>query len=176
MATAAMMGTMCRNNTISPSYGSGTGLRATTSNHTQHAWLKHHMAMPVAMRLQNKRVCPRLSKAFREETMTAAAIASSGVRSPMATRKKGLGNTAGARAKPTSRPTPQTSAEMWGLDTSSHHMTFATRCLDHRQVTEGYYGNLRARRERFSRWRDGRLARPPGGDARLSISPIAPRG
>ncbi len=78
--------------------------------------------------------------------MTAAAIASSGVRSPMATRKKGLGNTAGARAKATSRPTPQTSAEMWGLDITLHHMTFAARCLDHRQVTEGYYGNLRARR------------------------------
>ena len=27
-------------------------------------------------------------------------------------------------------------------------MTLAARCLDHRQVTEGYYGNLRARRER----------------------------
>src|SRR5450759_636086 len=143
MATAAMMGTTRRNNTISPWKGSGTGLRTTTSNHTQHAWLKHHMAIPVAMRLQNRRVCPRLSKAFLAERMKAAVIASSGIRSPIATRKKGLGNTTGASAKASSRPTPQRSAEIWSRDTAFHHMTFAIRCLDHGLVTGCHYGNVR---------------------------------
>jgi porphobilinogen synthase len=32
---------------------------------------------------------------------------------------------------------------MWGRDTTLHHMTFATICLDHGLVTRGYYGNLR---------------------------------
>ncbi len=99
-----------------------------TSNHVQHDWLKHHMAMPAAMRPQNRRVCPRLSKAFAAETAKAARMTNSGIRFPMATRKNGLGNTAGARAKASSRPTAATSAEMWFLDTSLHHMTFAMRC------------------------------------------------
>src|SRR6266478_2448298 len=143
MDTAAMIGTMCRNNTISPWKGSGRGLRITTSNHVQHAWLKHHIAMPAVIRLQKSRVCPRLSKAFLAETMKAAVITSSGIKSPMATRNKGLGNTTGARAKASSRPTPQRSNEMWGRDTTLHHMTFATICLDHGLVTGGYYGNVR---------------------------------
>jgi hypothetical protein len=32
-------------------------------------------------------------------------------------------------------------------DTTLHHMTFATRCLDHVLVTGGYYGNVRGRYE-----------------------------
>src|SRR5258708_36749822 len=64
MDTAAMIGTMCRNNTISPWKGAGRGLRITTSNHAQHAWLKHHIAMPAVLRLQNRRVWPPLSKGF----------------------------------------------------------------------------------------------------------------
>src|SRR5271167_4943821 len=144
MATAAMIGTTCRNNTISPWKGSGTGLRSTTSNHTQHDWLKHHMAMPVVIRLQNKRVCPRLSKVFLAQRMEAAIINSSGTMSPITTRKKGLGNTAGARAKASSKPTPQKSDEMWFRDTTLHDMTFAARCLDHRLVTCGYFRNARA--------------------------------
>jgi porphobilinogen synthase len=32
---------------------------------------------------------------------------------------------------------------MWGRDTTLHHMTFATICLDHGLVTRGYYGNVR---------------------------------
>jgi porphobilinogen synthase len=32
---------------------------------------------------------------------------------------------------------------MWGRDTTLHHMTFATICLDHGLVTGGYYGNVR---------------------------------
>jgi hypothetical protein len=39
--------------------------------------------------------------------------------------KKGIGKHWGARAKASSRPTPETSAEMWFRDTSLHHMTFA---------------------------------------------------
>src|ERR1019366_8973588 len=140
MATAAMMGTTCRNSTISPWKGSGTGLRTTTSNHAQHAWLKHHMTMPAVIRLQNRRGCPPLSKAFLTGRMAAATINSSGIRSPMATRKKGLGNTAGARAKASRRPTPQRSDEIWSRDTALHHMTFGTRCLDHGLVTGGYCG------------------------------------
>src|ERR1700676_3916734 len=143
MDTAAMMGTTCRNNTTSPPKGSGSGLRITTSNHIQHAWLKHHIAMPAVIRLQNRRVCPRLSRAFLAETMKAAAITSSGTASPIARRKKGLGNTTGARTKASSRPAPQRSDGMWGRDTTLHHMTFATICLDHGLVTRGYYGNVR---------------------------------
>src|SRR5260221_3304193 len=144
MDRAAMIGTMCRNNTISPWKGSGRGLRITTSNHVQHAWLKHHIAMPAVMRLQNRRVCPRLSKAFLAETMKAAVITSKGTTSPTATRKIGRGNTTGASAKASSRPTPQRSHEMWGRDTTLHHMTSNTICLDHGLVTPGYYGNFRA--------------------------------
>ena len=33
---------------------------------------------------------------------------------------------------------------MWGRDTTLHHMTFATICLDHGLVTGGYYGNVRS--------------------------------
>src|ERR1700732_3161051 len=143
MDTAARIGTTCRNNTTSPPKGSGSGLPSTTSNHVQHAWLKHHMAMPAVIRLQNRRVCPRLSNAFLAETMKAVAIASSGTRSPMARRNEGLGNTTGARIKASSRPTPQRSDGMWGRDTTLHHMTFATICLDHGLVTGGYYGNVR---------------------------------
>src|SRR5580658_10155640 len=138
MATAAMIGTTWRNNTTSPGKGSGSGLRTTTSNHTQHAALKHHMPIAVVIRLQNKRVCPRLSKVFLAETMKAAVTTSSGTRSPMATRKKGLGNTAGARAKASNKPTPQKSAELRFRDTTLHHMTFAARCLDDGLVTGGY--------------------------------------
>src|SRR6202047_4533142 len=144
MDTAAMMGTTCRNNTTSPPKGSGSGLPTTTSNHVQHAWLKHHIAMPAVIRLQNRRVCPRLSRAFLAETMKAAAITSSGTASPIARRKKGLGNTTGARTKANSRPAPQRSDGMWGRDTTLHHMTFATICLDHGLVTRGYYGNVRS--------------------------------
>jgi porphobilinogen synthase len=126
-------------------------LRTITSNHTQHAWLKHHMAMPAVIRLQKRRVCPRLSKAFLAETMNAAAITSSGIKSPIATRNKGLGNTTGARTKASSRPTPQRINEMWGRDTTLHHMTFATICLDHGLVTGGYYGNVRPGLSGFGR-------------------------
>src|ERR1700732_481937 len=144
MDTAAMMGTTCRNSTTSPPKGSGSGLPNTTSTHIQHAWWKHHIAMPAVIRLQNRRVCPRLSRAFLAETMKAAAITSSGTASPIARRKKGLGNTTGARTKANSRPAPQRSDGMWGRDTTLHHMTFATICLDHGLVTRGYYGNHRA--------------------------------
>src|SRR5258706_307666 len=108
------------------------------------ARLKHHIAMPAVMRLQNRRVCPRLSKAFLAETMKAAVITSKGTTSPTATRKIGRGNTTGASAKASSRPTPQRSHEMWGRDTTLHHMTSNTICLDHGLVTPGYYGNFRA--------------------------------
>src|SRR5258708_246282 len=100
--------------------------------------------MPAVMRLQNRRVCPRLSKAFLAETMKAAVITSKGTTSPTAIRKIGRGNTTGASAKASSRPTPQRSHEMWGRDTTLHHMTSNTICLDHGLVTPGYYGNFRA--------------------------------
>src|SRR4029077_2055884 len=143
MDTAAMMGTTCRNNTISPWKGSGSGLRSTTSNHTQHAWLEHHMAMPAVIRLQKRRVCPRLSKAFLAQTIKAAVITSSGTTSPIARRSTGLGTITATRTKAGSRPTPQKSDEMWGRDTTLHHMTFSTICLDHGLVTRGYYSNHR---------------------------------
>src|SRR5450759_1273955 len=135
MATAAMMGTTCRNNTISPTKGSGNGLRTTTSSHTHKAWLKLHMTRPVVIRLQNRRVCPRLSQAFLAEGMQAAAITSSGIRSPMAVRKKGLGTTAGTKTKASSRPTPQSSDGMGRKDTTGHDTTFATIRLDDGSVT-----------------------------------------
>src|ERR1700680_2349427 len=142
MDTAAMMGTTCRNNTTSPPKGSGSGLRITTSNHIQHAWLNHHMAMPAVIRLQNRRVCPRLSRAFLAETIKAAVITSSGTTSPIARRSTGLGTITATRTKAGSRPTPQKSDEMWGRDTTLHHMTFAAICLDHGLVTCGYHGNF----------------------------------
>src|SRR6266404_6909380 len=151
MDTAAIIGTTCRNNTISPWKGSGSGLRITTSNHTQHAWLKHHMAMPAVIRLQNRRVCPRLSKAFLAEMRETAVITSSGITSPRARRKKGVGKISAARTKASSRPTPQRSNGMWGRDTTLHHMTFATICLDHGLVTRGYYGNVRPSSSEFER-------------------------
>ncbi len=40
---------------------------------------------------------------------------------------------------------------MWDLDITLHHMTFAARCLDHGQVTGGYYGNVRAVRAAAAR-------------------------
>src|ERR1035437_8194203 len=125
-----MMGTTCRNSTTSPAKGSGNGLRTTTSTHTHMAWLKPHMTRRVVIRLQNRRVCPRLSQAFLAEGMQAATITSSGIRSPMAVRKKGLGNTAGDRTKASSRPTPQRSDEMGRRDTAFHDTTFATIRLD----------------------------------------------
>lgn len=117
-ATAAMIGTMCRNRTISPGKGSGSGLRITSSNHAQHPSLKAHIAMPTDTKVQNRRVCPRLSKALRAETINAAPITSRGIRSPTAKRNKGLGTNASANAKASSRPTPPRSAEMWSRDTT----------------------------------------------------------
>ncbi len=136
-----MMGTTCRNNTISPEKGSGNGLRSTTSTHTHMAWLNPHMTRPVVIRLQNRRVCPRLSQAFLAEGMQAAAITSSGIRSPMAVRKKGLGNTAGTRAKASSRPTPQRSDGMGRRDNTFHDTTFATLLYDDGSVTSRSHGN-----------------------------------
>src|SRR5437899_5910197 len=40
---------------------------------------------------------------------------------------------------------------MWGRDTSLHHMTFATICLEHGLVTRGYYGNVRPSSIEFGR-------------------------
>jgi hypothetical protein len=40
---------------------------------------------------------------------------------------------------------------MWGLDTTLHHMMFATICLDHGLVTGGYYGNVRPSSSGFGR-------------------------
>ena len=40
---------------------------------------------------------------------------------------------------------------MWGRDTTLHHMTFATICLDHGLVTGGYYGNVRPSSSEFVR-------------------------
>src|SRR6202795_497479 len=99
------------------------------------------MAMPAAIRLQKRRLCPRLSRAFRAEKMNAVVIIRSGVKSPTAVRKCGFGKMIGARAKPASRQTPPKSAEICRRDTSSHHMMFASCCLDHGMVTLGYGGN-----------------------------------
>jgi hypothetical protein len=62
----------------------------------------------------------------------------------MATRKKALGNTTGARRKTSSRQAPPRSAEIWSRGTALHHMPFATRCLDLRLMTRGYLGNLQS--------------------------------
>jgi len=40
---------------------------------------------------------------------------------------------------------------MWGRDTTLHHMTFGTICLDHGLVTRGYYGNVRPGSSGFGR-------------------------
>src|SRR5271168_2068337 len=116
MATAPIKGTRWRNRTMSASMGSGTGSRSTTSYQAQQAWLKHHMAMPEVTRLQNRRVWPWLSIAFLPDTNTAAASTNKGSKSPTTTRKKGFGNTTGATAKASRRPTPQKDAEMWERD------------------------------------------------------------
>lgn len=131
---------------MAPGDGSGTGLRSTTSNQVKHPWLKAHMAMPVAIRAQKRRVWPRLSKAFMTERTKAATITSNGTMFPMLTRKRGLGNTEGARAKASSRLAPQTRAEMWLRDIMLHHMMFGARCLDDGQVTRDYFGNPRIAR------------------------------
>ena len=138
---AAVIGTTCINSTISPGKGSGSGLRSTNSNHAQHAWLNDHMTMPAAIRVQKKRVWPPLSDAFRTHRMAVAPMTSMGTRSPMATRKKGLGKIAGAPAKASSRPSPQKSDEICSLDTAFHSMTFPSGCLDPGQITGGYCGN-----------------------------------
>src|SRR5258708_33348539 len=78
MDTAAMIGAMCRNNTISPWKGSGRGLRITTSNHAHHAWVKHHIAMPAVRRLPNQRVIRRLTKAGLTEDSDTAGVARDG--------------------------------------------------------------------------------------------------
>src|SRR5208337_1039583 len=159
MATAAMMGTTCRNNTTSPGKGSGNGLRITTSNHTHMTWLKAHMTMPAVIRLQNRRVCPRLSKAFLAQGMQAATITSSGIRSPSARRKKGLGNTAGARAKTSSRPTPQRSDGMGRKDTTHHDMTFCHVMFRSRTGYGGHHGNGLSGMGRKSWWHRARCGR-----------------
>ena len=71
-------------------------------------------------------------------TTAAAAITSSGTKSPMATRKEGFGNTNGARANATSSTIPNVNAEIRGRDTTLHHMMFKPGCLDHGMVTTGY--------------------------------------
>src|ERR1700679_3112437 len=98
--------------------------------------------MPAAMRLQKSRVWPRLSNAFLVETKKAAAIITCGTRSPMIVRKKGLGNTSGASAKPANRAIPLKSAEIWSRDTAWHDKPSARFCLDHGAVTLGYRSNL----------------------------------
>src|ERR1700686_1321818 len=105
------------------------------------------MVMPAAISVQNRRLCPRLSIAFRAEKTPAVAIIRSGVKSPTAARKFGFGKTIGARAKPASKQTPTKSAEICRRDTSSHHMMSAAQCLDHAEVTSGYGGNNRALRK-----------------------------
>src|SRR5208337_5053046 len=140
MPTAAMMGTTCKNNTTFPRNGSGNGLRITTSYHAHMTWLKAHMTMPAVIRLQNRRVCPRLSMALLAQGMQAAAITSSGTRSPIARRKKGLGDTAEASAKTSSRPTPQRSAGMGRKDTTVHHMTLCHVMFRSRTGYGGHHG------------------------------------
>src|SRR5271169_1714770 len=112
---------------MSPQKGSGIGWRTITSNQVQQHWLKVHMAKLAAMRPQNRRVWPRLSRAFRVERIKVTVSVKRGTRSPMATRKFGLGKTNGANAKARSRPMPQASNEMGRKDTASYHMVFQYR-------------------------------------------------